>query len=250
MTSGPGVLGWVCGLGLVAWASAGLAAEAVTDLDHRYPKGSIASPATAERALTDAAAATRALDSQYEAERKRCAQVFLATKCMDSARRTHMLGRAQAQRIEVEAHDLQRSLAARQRETSRDLDLARQSREDAQRPEKERQAENAAQKRVDGAEQRQQDARRQQAQAPETRDRFEKRNAEHDRDQAKRASVQIRSSAENALRYQDKQARAKAYAASRARERDENQKVRAERERERQLKTQTAQGSTPVDPVK
>jgi hypothetical protein len=225
-----------------------MAAEAVVDLDQRYPKGSIVSPAIAERALADAAAVTRAVDSRYEAERKRCVQVFLATQCQDSARQAHTLGRAQTHRVELEAHDLQRRVAAHQREASRDVDQARQSREETQRPEKERLAQNAAQKRLDGAGQRRQQAQRQQAQAPTARDRFEKRNADHDRDQAKRAQVQIRSDAENARRYQDKRTRARTYATSRARERDENQKVRAERERQRQQRTQTAQESAPLAP--
>jgi hypothetical protein len=254
MTIGPDVLRSVRWLAVVVCAGPGaaMAAQPVVDLDHRYPKGSIASAPIAERALADAAAVTRTIDSHYEAEHKRCAHVFLATQCQDAARRAHTLGRARAHRVEVEAHDLQRRLAAHQREASRDIDQTRQRREDAEQQQKERLAQNAAQKRVDGAEQRRQEAQRQQAQAPATRDRFEKRNAEHDQDEAKRASVQIRSGAENARRYQDKQTRAQTYATSRARERVENQKVRAERERERQQKTQTAQESTPlpVDPGK
>jgi len=248
MTIGPDILGRLRRLCAVVGVGAGaaIAAQPVVDLDHRYPKGSIVSAAIAERALAEAASATQAVDARYEAERKRCSQVFLSTQCQDSARRAHSLGRAQAQRVEVEAHDLQRRLAAQQRESSRQIDQARQRRDDAERPEKERLAQSAAQKRIDGAGQRRLEAERQQAQGPAARQQFERRNSEHDLEQAKRAEVQIRSSAENTRRYKDKQAQAKSYAANRAREREENQKVRAQRERERQQKTQTAQELAPL----
>ncbi len=241
-----GILSWVAACAAAsaeAPAARGIAEPPLIDLDQRYPKGAISSASIAKRALADVAEVTRAIDAQYEAERTRCAHVFLATQCQDNARRAHTLGQTKAHRVEVEAHDLQRHLAANQRESRRDIDREQQRSEDAARPEKERLAQDAAQKRTDGAEQRRKDALLQQAQAPAARERFEKRNADYDRDQAKQADVKIRSSAENTRRYQDKQARAKTYAADRARERDENQKARAERERERQLKTQTAQGS-------
>ena len=83
---------------------------------------------------------------------------------------------------------------------------------------------------------------RQQAQAASNRERYQQRNAQHDQDEVQRASVQLRSVAENERRYRDKQERAKAYAANRAREREENQKARDERERKR--KAQMLQETT------
>jgi len=234
------------GLAGCGFAAVAAAVQPVGDLDQRYPKGSIVSASVAERALADAAEATRASDARYETERKRCAHVFLATQCVDTARRAHTREQVQAHGVEVEAHDLQRRVAAQERESRRDIDQARQHREDAERPEKERLAQDTAHKRENDAEQRRQEALRQQALGSSARERFEKRNADHDRDQSKRADVQIRNSGESARRYQEKQAHARSYAANRAREREENQKVRAERERERQQKALTSVGSDPL----
>ncbi len=207
------------------------AAQSPVDLDQRYPAGSIATAALAEKALADAAATQQAIDARYQAESARCVHVFLATECQDRARRAHTLGQTQVHRVEVEAHDLQRKLAAQKRAVERDAQQQQLRQQEVERPEKERQAQNAAQQRIDRANDRTQDALRQQAQAPSNRERYEQRNAQHEQDEAKRASVQLRNVAENERRYQDKQARAKAYAATRAREREE--KAREERERQR-----------------
>ncbi len=240
-------------LALLTWAlAAGAMAEApAPDLDHRYPKGSITTQAQADQALADAAAAERALDKAFATERARCARVFLATECLDKARRVHTLGRTQTHRIEVEAHDLQRLLAANQREAHRDVERAREHEEDVRRPDKEHQGQMASQKRLEGAEQRNQEALRQEEQAAASRLRFEQRNNQHDLDEAKRADVQLRSAPENARRFQDKQVRAKAYAADRARERTENEKVRADRELGRKKKLAPADGAEgATDPPK
>jgi len=109
-------------------------------------------------------------------------------------------------------------------------------------PQKEREARKATQQRADRVQEHAQDALRQQAQAASNRERYQQRNAQHDQDEVQRASVQLRSVAENERRYRDKQERAKAYAANRAREREENQKARDERERKR--KAQMLQETT------
>jgi colicin import membrane protein len=235
---------------LAGWSVAAVvsAAQPGVNLDQRYPKGTITSESVAERALIDAEAAQKALDAQYRAESARCARVFLATHCQNEARRAHTIDQEKVRRVEVEAHDLQRQLAAQQRASRRDEEQAQQRKEEAERPEKERQGQNAAQKRVDQTQERAQDALRQQAQSAASRDRFEKRNVEHESEQAKRADVQIRNSPENARRYKEKQARAKAYAADRARERDENQKVRAERERKRKAQVAQEESDPAVEP--
>lgn len=222
----------VLGLAACVLGAGAFAAQPPVDLDKRYPAGSITTPALAEQALGDAAAAREAIDTRYQAETTRCTHVFLATECQDRARRAHTLGQTQVHRVEVEAHDLQRQLAAQQRAIERDTQQEQQRQQDAERPEKERQAQSAAQQRIDRAKDRELDAQRQQAQAPANRERYEQRNAQHDQDEAKSASVKLRNVAENERRFQNKQARAKDYAATRAREREENRKAREERKRQ------------------
>jgi hypothetical protein len=230
-----GLAGWAIGVGLCA-------AQPPVNLNQRYPAGSITTPALAEQALADAAAMRKTVDTRYKAESARCVRVFLATECEDKARREHTLGQSQAHRIEVEAHDLQRNLAAQERASQRDSQRGPRQQQEAERPEKERAAQKAAQQRADRAQDHAQDTLRQQAQAPGNRQRYEQRNTQHDQDEANSASVKLRDVAQNERRYQDKQARAKAYAADRAREREENQKTRDERERKR--KAQMAEEAT------
>jgi hypothetical protein len=233
------LLGWV--VASTAWA-----APPGPDLDQSYPKGSIATSSAAEQALADAAAAAKASDAQYAAESARCAHVILKTECQNNAKREHTLAQNKVHRVELEAHDLQRALAAQQRAAQRQAEQAQRQKEDAERPEKERQAHVAAQKRSDDSQQRAQDALRQQAQAPTNREHYEQRNAQHDRDEADRASAQQRNVAENERQFQEKQERAKAYAVSRAHEREQSEKARAERERKRAEQMTQGTGDAPA----
>jgi hypothetical protein len=214
-------------------ASFACAQQPTLNLDKRYPATSIDTDARAQQALADVATFRQSIDAQYKAETTRCTHVFLATECQDKAHRAHTLGESQAHRVEVEAHDLQRKLAAQERAVKRDEQKVQQQLEDAKRPEKERDAEKSAQQRADKAVQDEQDRLRQQAQAPANRESYERRNAQHDQDEAKRANVLLRNVAENERRFADKQTQAKTYAATRARERVENEKEREERERKR-----------------
>ena len=157
-------VGW--SLAAFVAAASAWAAEPGADLEARYPPGSVATRAAAEKALSDAAAAQAAIDAQYKAESARCTHVFLATECQDKARHAHMLGQAQVHRVEVEAHDLQRKVAAQERSSQRDAEQAQWQQQEAERARKEDAAHKAAQQRSDQAEQRAQDASRQQAQAP------------------------------------------------------------------------------------
>jgi len=238
-------------LGLTGWAlgASALAAPNVPDLDKRYPAGSIDTGARAEQALADVAALRQSIEAAYKAESTRCAHVFLATECQNNAHRARALGETQAHRVEVEAHDLQRKLAAQQRATQRDAQQVQQQQEEAKRPEKEREAQKSAQQRADRAAQEAQDALRQQAQAPANRERYEQRNVQHDQDETQRANVLLRNVADNERRYAEKQAQSKAYAASRAREREENQKAREERERKRKAEAAAEAGPEPAGSV-
>jgi colicin import membrane protein len=236
--------------GVWALSAGAFAAQTTVNLDKRYPAGSIDTAERAEQALSDAAVLRQSIDAQYKAESARCARVFLATECHDKARRAHTLGETQAHRVEVEAHDLQRKLAAQERATQRSAQRAQWQQEEVKRPEKEREAQKSARQRTDKAAQDAQGAAKQQAQAPANRERYEQRNAEHDQDEAKRANVLLRNVAQNERHYADKQAQAKAYAAARARERVENQKAREERERKRKAEYPDDTTEPPADPKK
>jgi hypothetical protein len=226
------------------------AAQASSSLEQRYPAGSITTPAQAERALADADTTQQAVESRYKAEAARCAHVVLVTECQDAARRERTLGQAKVRRVEVEAHDLQRKLASEQRATQRRAQVVQQRQQEAARPAKEQAAQKAAQHRSDQAEENAQEALQQEAQAPANRERYEQRNAQHERDQVKNVSVKLRDVAENERRYQDKQARAKAYAVSRAREREENQKARDEKDRKRKAQAADVSRDSTADPPK
>jgi len=221
---------------LVACAVASAAVPSVDELERRYPKASIVNATDAQRALTDAAAVGKALDERYAAERGRCVRVFLATQCLDQARRAHTLAHTRIRRIEVEAHDFQRQQAATQRQSHRQIEQARQHDEVGVREEPGRKSGDASKNPLGGPDP---------ALASASRQRFEQRSAQHEREEAARVQVQIRSSADNAIRFQDKQARARAYATDRARAREENEKSRAEHEQERKRKYED---STPAPP--
>jgi hypothetical protein len=213
------------------------AASSPAELDHQYPKGSITTAAEAQRALVDAAAAGGALDRAFEAERIRCAKVFLATQCLDDARRVHAGGSAQIRRIEVEAHDLQRHQAADERQVQREAAVTPPPA--ATHADRTPSAHGAAAPKGAGdkaAGDAAADAARQQAQEIAARERYVQRQSQHDRDQAQRVQIQIRDSADNAQRFQDKQAHARAYAVEKAKAREENEKSRAEHEQERKKK--------------
>jgi hypothetical protein len=239
-------------LALASCALAGVvsAAQPPVNLKESYPAGSITSRSAAEQALRDADAVQKAIDAQYKSEKARCAHVVLVNECQDKAHREHTLGQNQVHRVQIEAHDLQRKLAAAQRDVQRDAQQVQQQHEGAVRPEKERAAQQAAQQRADQAAEHAQQALRQQAQAPANRQAYEQRNAQHERDVTQQSSVLIRNSAENARRYKEKQDNAKSYAATRAHEREQSQKDREERERKRkaQMAQSGADAPAPADP--
>jgi hypothetical protein len=234
-------------IGLLSVAAPARAAlPGPSELDRQYPKGSITTAAQAQRALADTAAAGAALDRAFEAERVRCAKVFLATQCLDNARRAHAQGIAQIRRIEVEAHDLQRRQAADDRKALREAGAAVP--QAATHSDRTSSAHGAAAPKGAGdkaAVDASADAARQQAQELAARERYTQRQSQHDRDESQRVQIQIRDSADNARRFQDKQAHARAYAVEKAKAREENEKSRAEHEKQRNSKFAPEQaGST------
>ena len=232
---------WFARISLAALAS--LAAVAAwgaqpLDLDGRYPPGSIKTAAAAQQALSDAVAFRDALEAGYKSKSAHCLHVFLQNACQDGARRIYMKGQEQLHRVEVEAHDLQRQLAAQQHTADQKTQEAQWRKQQAERPQKEAEAHKSAEQRSAHAQEQAQEAQQRQDQAEGNRKSYQQRNAEHDKDEADRASVHLRNVAQNEKRFRDKQDSAKSYAQSRQRERDEKRKEREEHEAK--LKAQEA----------
>jgi colicin import membrane protein len=231
-------IGAAAGVLLLCAAGARSAAPTPAELDQRYPKGSISSAVDAQRALADATAAGQALDRAFESERARCARVFLATQCLDEARRAHARGTTRIRRVEIEAHDLQRREAADVRQARRDSAAvpAERSGQAAQSPAQPSGRTGGAARSpappVDPA--------RQRAQEIAAREQYEQRITQHKHDEAHQVEIQIRNGTGNARKFREKQEQAKAYAAEKARAREENEKSRAEKEQERRRKFGTA----------
>jgi colicin import membrane protein len=202
--------------------------------------------AEAQAALDDAAATQRSLDKRYSEERARCSSVFFVTQCLDRARRNYAQGHARVHQIEVDAHDFQRRQAAQERESGRETQFARRQAESERHKETGQRSELSRKSAGDGGEA--PDAAEALKKSQSSRERYQKRNADHDQEQTKRAEVMIRERSENLRRYQEKQTNAKAYAEERARQREENERSCAEREAERTKKfgPNTGAGQTPA----
>ncbi len=128
----------------VAPVARGIEAEGAQQLARQlaqnYPAGSIGTPEQADRALADATALHEKLQSEFDAERRRCEHVFLVTHCMAVARDAQRRGEQVVHRVTLEAHDLRRHNEARLHAQSRDSELRRQAEQERLRPEREQQA--------------------------------------------------------------------------------------------------------------
>lgn len=113
----------------LAMALAATEPDMAADLVRRFPVASIQSRAAAEQALAAADRADHAAQSTFDAQRAACARKFLATSCLDTARRRLNVAQREILRIQVEAHDWQRAADAAQRRGDA-LDQARHLAED------------------------------------------------------------------------------------------------------------------------
>lgn len=226
-----------CCAGSAAAADAPAASQGTRDdiagLSRNYPAGSITSRELADRALTDSTRAEQAVQAAFAAQRVRCADVFLVNHCLDAARRVARDGEREIRRVGLEAHDLQRHLAAQEHARSRAEEQRREAADELQRPEREREARAAAQAREDNAAARAQDARQDPVAAAQARADSDAKLRTHDRDLEAKDAVRRRQEADSVRAFDEKQTQAAEYAQTRARDKAANEKRRAERKTER-----------------
>lgn len=215
----------------------------VQQLAKRYPPGSITTRELADRALSDASSIHSQLEREFTAQRLHCEHVFFVNHCMGEAHRVQRTGETEIRRITLEAHDLQRHLDARDRAQAREAELRREATEELQRPERERQAMQAAQSRQQGAQTRAEDALRTQQNAEQASRASEQRQRDQEAELARKDALRPQQEAESLHEFQQKQEQAGSYAQTRARDREANAKRRAEREaaREQQYAPPSAQ---------
>jgi hypothetical protein len=212
-------------------------------LDSRYPAGTIVTTQIAERALQDATQVHDRLQAEFDAEKRRCEDVFFEVHCMFVARDAQRKGERIVNRVTLEAHDLRRHADARQHEASRAEELQRQAVQELQRPAHEQQAltdtlgreKDAAQRAADeikGAE----TARKAQA---DTEHKQQTQEADQAHKEEQRPAQE--QTAEEA--YRKKVEEAAEYDKSKAEDKKVNEQKRAERqvERDKQNKIDEAQ---------
>jgi len=221
------------------------AQQLVEDLGREYPPGSIVTPAIADRALVAARAAQTSLQAQFEAQRRRCANVFFVNRCLDSARRTQRAGEHVVRLVTIEAHDLQRHRDAELNAQSRAQALRNQAADDLLRPERERQAALNARARAQNASAREADEQRDLERAAQDSAAAEARARAHQADVARKDLARPALEAASLRDYRDKQQQAASYAKTRAEDREANAKRRADRDKARDAQN-AAQNPAPV----
>lgn len=100
------------------------------ELAARYPKGSIDSVETADRALADLSRTRAAINARYAQEEQACLPNFFTTSCIDKAKEKQREALKRLRPVELEANRLKRQV----RVEKRDADLAeRQEKAEAKR---------------------------------------------------------------------------------------------------------------------
>lgn len=135
----PALLRHVSAVILVALAGAGWAqqqdAPDVAELLARYPKGSIDSVETADRALAEISRTRKAIKARYEREEQACLPNFFTTSCIDKAKEAQRVDLNRLRPLELESNTFKRQAKVEKR----DADVQeRQERADARRLEAER----------------------------------------------------------------------------------------------------------------
>jgi len=212
------------------------AAQRSAALDQAYPAGTIASEAQADQALAAANEVHRALQAEYDAQRADCAHYFLLNRCLAEARASLLRGDAVVQRVTLEAHDLRRHAEARRHDEARAQELRKQAREDALRPQREREALAATQARAQNAAQRAEDERRDAAAAQRAQASARQRLQTQQASEAHAAQLRPGQEAAAQEAYQRKREDAAAYAESKAQDKKVNVEKRAQRQLEREAR--------------
>jgi hypothetical protein len=223
------------GAGAAEPADAGASAQQLAQqLTQKYPAGSITTSELAERALAQATAVHEKLESEFDAQRRHCADVFFVTHCLGVARDAQRQGEQAVRRVTLEAHDLRRHSDARVHQKNRAEELRRQDQEEALRPQREQEALSATQARLQNAAAREDDARKDEEAALKASASTQQRLQTQQADEAKKD--QLRPAQETAAEqaYRKKQADAAEYARSKAEDKKVNVEKRAQRQTERE----------------
>lgn len=96
---------------LLATMLVALPAEAMM-FGTRYPAGSITSPPQAEAALKDADAEMTRIQQEAKSRDAACFRTFLVNACRDDARRAKQLAEREVRRVQLEARELKRRVEA------------------------------------------------------------------------------------------------------------------------------------------
>ncbi|MBS1169858.1 MAG: hypothetical protein H6R01_776 [Burkholderiaceae bacterium] len=92
---------------------------APVDLRQRYPKESISSVETADKAIADVKSERKAIEARFKAEERRCyRQEFFANKCRDQAKEQRRLALNQVREVQIEAERYRRHAAVVKRDSA------------------------------------------------------------------------------------------------------------------------------------
>ncbi|MBS1187598.1 MAG: hypothetical protein H6R04_1616 [Burkholderiaceae bacterium] len=95
------------------------ALPAPIDLRQRYPKDSISSVETADKAIADAKSERNAIEARFKTEERRCyRQEFFANKCRDLAKEQRRLALNQVREVQIEAERYKRHAAVIKRDSA------------------------------------------------------------------------------------------------------------------------------------
>lgn len=192
---------------------------AANDFSARYPAGSIRDAQQAQAALKDADAEMLRIAGSAKSREGQCYRGLLVNSCRDDVRREKELAEREVRRVRVEARDLQRRIDAEDLARRRAEKAEASAIEEAQRLKKRKPARAAIATRE--AEQRRDAAEN----APRDPNSETQGSGERPRPAQEKLSVAER--AENARKFQQKQAQAAKRAREREAERSKNEERRA-----------------------
>ena len=207
------------------WALLALIATPVEaeDFGARYPAGSIRDGVQAQIVLKEAEAEMTRIAQDAKARDAECLRGFLVNSCRDNVRREKELAEREVRRVRVEARDVQRRIEAERVAKRRADDEAARAAEDAQRPQKEAKARDAAAAR-DGA------AKQREAIAP--KEGAPGQTSEQDRSHQAPPRMTPEERAENVRKFQEKQEQAKKRAQEQEVKRIESEQRRTEKRKQ------------------
>ncbi len=195
------------------------------DFGARYPAGSIRDAVQAQIVLREADAEMTRISQSAKARDAECLRGFFVNSCRDDVRREKELAEREVRRVRVEARDVQRRIEAERVAKRRADDEAARAVEDAQRPQKESKARDAAKAREADVKRREAIAAKDgtPAQAGRTQ------SGEKDRPRQPPSRLTAEERAENARKFQQKQEQAQKRAQEQEAKLAQNEQRRAEK---------------------